>query len=212
MSIACNCVSHILDKRTDQRLVSGMTGKLPPGPSVPHPHHRIKDSLETAGFSQEAAAALLMLDADHFHYVRRVMKGDVPQSLMEELDAGLEPTQFHAMSAILRIQGGFGRVAAEATVGLLAEEMALDPSRASRIAADLVERGLLVRAVSQEDGRRSVLVPTDAAWALMDGFLRAKWQRTMKLFAAWPAEDIVTFARLFGRYTEGMQEQYPGRG
>ena len=175
------------------------------------PHERIKASLEAAGFAEGAAMALMSLDADHFHYVRRVMKGDVPQSLMDELGAGLEATQFHALSAILRIKGGYGRPAAEATVGLLAEEMALDPSRASRIAADLVERGLLTRAVSQEDGRRSVLVPTDAAWRLIDGFMAAKWARTMKLFATWSEEDIVTFARLFGRYTDGMREQYPAR-
>lgn len=176
------------------------------------PHERVKANLEAAGFSEDAAIALLSLDVDHFHYVRRVMKGDVPQSLMEELGSGLEATQFHALSAILRIQGGYGRAPQEATVGLLAEEMALDPSRASRIAADLVERGLLTRAVSQEDGRRSVLVPTDAAWALLGGFMAAKWQRTMKLFASWSTEDIVTFARLFGRYTDGMKEQYPRPG
>lgn len=177
-----------------------------------HPHDRVKSNLEAAGFSEAVAQALLSLDTDHFHYVRRVMKGDVPQSLMEELGAGLEATQFQALSSILRIKGGYGRAPQEATVGLLAEEMAIDPSRASRIAADLVERGLLTRAVSQEDGRRSVLVPTEAAWALMDGFLRAKWQHTMKLFATWPEADILSFARLFGRYTDGMRAQYPRRG
>ncbi len=172
-------------------------------------HDRIKATLQAQGHATEVPEALLSLDADHFHFVRRVMKGDVPQSLMGELNLGLETTQFHALSAILRIRGGYARPPAEATVGLLAEELALDPSRASRIAADLVDRGLLQRSVSQEDGRRSVLVPTDAAWALMEAFLDAKWQRTIRLFAQWPAQDIVTFARLFGRYTEGMREQYP---
>ena len=175
------------------------------------PHERIQARLQASGFDEQTARALLALDSDHFHFVRRVMKGDVPQSLMEELGAGLEATQFHALSAILRIQSGHARPPQEVTVGLLAEEMALDPSRASRIAADLVERGLLARAVSQQDGRRSVLVPTEAAWGLMDGFLQAKWQRTMQLFATWSKEDIVTFARLFGRYTDGMREQYPSR-
>lgn len=179
---------------------------------APRPQERIKANLEASGFSEDAAIALLSFDADHFHFVRRVMKGDVPQSLMDEIDAGLEATQFHALSAIMRIRSGYGRTAQEATVGLLAEEMALDPSRASRIAADLVERGLLARAVSQEDGRRSVLVPTEAAWSLLDAFLTAKWQRTMKLFSAWSEEDILTFSRLFSRYTDGMREQYPGRG
>ena len=188
-------------------LFEGMTDKHPQ-----RPLDRIKSDLQAAGFAEDAALALMALDADHFSYVRRVMKGDVPQSLMEELNAGLEATQFHALSAILRIQCGFGRPPQEVTVGLLAEEMALDPSRASRIAADLVERGLLARAVSQEDGRRSVLVPTEAARALLDGYLTAKWQRTMKLFSTWSQDDIVTFACLFGRYTEGMGQQYPGRG
>ena len=207
MSMACKCARHILDICTDHTLVKRMI-ETP----LPHPHDLVKASLDSAGYSESAVLALLALDSNNFHYMRRVMKGDVPQNLMDELGAGLEVTQFHALSAILRIKGGFGRAATEATVGLLAEEMALDPSRASRIAADLVERGFLARAVSQEDGRRSVLVPTDAAWALMDGFLRAKWQRTMQLFATWSEADILNFARLFARYTEGMREQYPGRG
>ena len=182
-------------------------------PKPPKRHHeRVKETLETAGFSEDAAIALLSLDADQFHYMRRVMKGDVPQSLMQELDAGLEATQFQALTAILRIQNGYGRaVPQEVTVGLLAEEMNLDPSRASRIAADLVERGLIARAVSQVDGRRSVLVATEAATGLIEAFLRAKWQRTMRLFESWPEDDIVTFARLFGRYVDGMREQYPGQ-
>ena len=114
--------------------------------------------------------ALLSLDADQFHHMRRVMKGDVPQTLMRELNARLENTHFQALTSILRIASGYGRPQAqEVTVGLLAEEMNLDPSRASRIAADLVERGLVARAVSQEDGRRSVLVTTEAARTLLDG-------------------------------------------
>lgn len=191
---------------THLRLGRGMTDK-----PLHRAHEQVKATLEAAGFSENSATALQALDADHFQYVRRVIKGDVPQSLMDELGAGLEVTQFHALSALLRINGGYGRPAAEATVGLLAEEMVIDPSRASRIAAGLVERGLLVRAVSQQDGRRSVLVPTEAAWALMDGFLRAKWQRSIKLFAPWSEADIVTFARLFARYSEGMRAQYPAR-
>ncbi len=180
--------------------------------TIPRHHGQVKDALTAAGFSESTAVALLTLDADQFHYIRRVIKGDIPQSLLEEVGAGLETTHFHALSAILRIQNGFGRAGPlEVTVGLLAEEMNLDPSRASRIAADLVERGLLARAVSQEDGRRSVLVPTEAAGALLDAYLRAKWQRTMKLFANWPEHDIVTFAGLFARYSDGLRQQYPGR-
>ena len=175
--------------------------------------NQIRADIAAAGFSEAAALALLAVDAGHFQFMRRVMKGDVPQSLMEELNAGVEATQFHALSAILRIQQGCGLARAqEVTVGLLAEELNLDPSRASRIAADLVERGLLARAVSQTDGRRSVLVPTEAAGALLQAFLRAKWQRMMKLFSTWSEADILAFSTLFARYNAGMRAQYPGRG
>ena len=174
--------------------------------------------LAALGFSPEAAEALRMLDDEMFQFVRRVKKGDVPAQVMRELETGLEPVQFQALGAVLRICLGHGRTAPEeVTVGLLAEEMMVDPSRASRIAADLVERGLVARAVSQADGRRSVLVPTAAGTALMQRFLQIKWQHTISLFRDWDEADIVRFAQLFARYTEGMRREYgprpaPGQG
>jgi len=170
-----------------------------PDPKPSRYHQAALANLRAAGFSAEAADALMGLDLDMFHYVRRVMKNDVPQSLLDELGTGLEATQGHALAAIVRIRHGQGRAAPEEpTVGLLAEEMAVDPSRASRIASDLVDRGYLVRAVSQADGRRSVLELTDKA-------------RGMRLFNDWTTDEIVTFARLFARYRDGMSDQYPLR-
>ena len=165
-----------------------------------------------AGFSEDAAAALLSLDADMFHYVRRVMKSAVPQSLLDELGTDLEATQFHALAALTRIRAGHGRAAPEEpTVGLLAEELAVDPSRASRIASDLLERGYLARAVSQADGRRSVLQLTGKAHQMFDAFQKAKWQRTMRISKGWTTAEITAFAQLFAKYQDGMAEQYPPR-
>jgi DNA-binding MarR family transcriptional regulator len=203
-------VLHILDSSIGMTQATQMDKKQP---NLPPPFlARVLPHLHAAGFSPAASDALLALESEHFLYVRRIMKGDVPQSLMDELESGLEATQFHALSAVMRIKGGIGRPAAtEPTVGLLAEELCLDPSRASRIAADLVERGLITRGASQQDGRRSILVPTEQAHDLMSAFLAAKWARTVRLFADWPEEDILTFSRLFARYSEGMREQYPSR-
>ncbi|GAB1362695.1 hypothetical protein MASR1M32_19310 [Rhodobacter sp.] len=182
-----------------------------PGKSSAAYRAQVAGHLEGQGFSPAAIAALLDFDAEHFLYVRRVMKGDLPQTLMRELDTGLEASQFHALSALMRIRGGYGRPAPqEPTVGLLAEELTLDPSRASRIAADLVERGLVARGVSQEDGRRSILNPTERGHALMQAFLGAKWQRNARIFADWTEDDIASFARLFARYSEGLRREYPG--
>ncbi len=181
-----------------------------PGKGSPGYRAQVGAQLAALGFAPGTIAAMLDFDAEHFLFVRRVMKGDVPQALMAEIGTGLEVSQFHALSAILRIRGGYGRPAPqEPTVGLLAEEMCLDPSRASRIAADLVERGLVARGVSQGDGRRSILNPTGRGMDLIQSFLTAKWQRNARIFADWSAEDIETFARLFGRYSEGMRREYP---
>ncbi len=182
-----------------------------PEPKSYRHYAQVQQLLQAAGYSTEVADALMAFDLNNFHYVRRVMKGDLPLKLIEEVGAGLDLTLFHSLSAILRIQHGFGRAAPqEVTVGLLAEEMNLDPSRASRIAADLVERGYVARAVSQEDGRRSVLTTTEAASTLMASFMQAKWRRTMQLFSTWPQEDILSFSRLFANYCEGMRDIYPG--
>lgn len=172
-------------------------------------HAAALEALRQAGFPPDAAEALMRLDAEMFQHVRRVMKGDVPHSLLQDLDTDLEATQFHALAALIRIRHGHGRPGPEEpTVGLLAEEMAVDPSRASRIASNLVDRGYLVRAVSQADGRRSVLQLTAKADALFEAFHRAKWARTMRLYQGWTTEEIVTFTRLFARFRQGMIDHF----
>lgn len=171
---------------------------------------QVGDWLAALGHPPDTVAALLAIDADSFSYVRRVMKGEVPRALMAEIGTGLELSQFQALSAILRIAGGYSRAEPqEPTVGLLAEELMLDPSRASRIAADLVERGLVARGASQSDGRRSILQPTELGLGVMQAFLAAKWQHNARIFADWSGEDIATFARLFSRFSEAMRREYP---
>ena len=188
-----------------------MTPKASPD-TVPRFQEAVFQTLLDAGFDAQTAQALLGFDVEHFQFVRRTMKGDLPQALMDELGAGLEATQFHALSAVVRINCGFGSAGTEATVGHLAEDLAVDPSRASRIASDLVERGFLRRAVSQQDARRSVLELTPAAESLFDAFRAAKWQHSIRIFRDWSAQDIQDFTRLFGAYAQGMRREYPGRG
>ena len=187
-----------------------------PATGLPRLQARAIQTLRDAGYDATVSEALLAFDLEHFHYVRRVIKGDLPQALIQELDAGLEVTQFHALSALMRLHCGQGRNGgagqSEPTVGHLAEEMAVDPSRASRIAADLVDRGFLRRAVSQRDGRRAVLELTDKASQLFDAFHAAKWQHSLRLFQGWTDQDILDFSRLFAAFVEGMRQEYPTKG
>ncbi|MCL6706353.1 MarR family transcriptional regulator [Pseudomonas sp. R2.Fl] len=92
----------------------------------------------------------------------------------------------------------------EATVGSIAEAMRIDPSRGSRLVAELVKRGVLRRAVSQEDARRTVVELTDSGQEMIRAFQSVKAKLLHNILDDWPAEDVVRFADLFGRFVEGM--------
>ncbi|WP_281843430.1 MarR family winged helix-turn-helix transcriptional regulator [Sinisalibacter aestuarii] len=173
--------------------------------TLPRFHADLPDRLEAAGFAPAVVEALLGLDAEMFVWHRRAAKGELVGLLLSEMDLGLELSQFFALMAINRIEHGIARAQAEpATVGLLAEEMAIDPSRASRIASGLIAEGWLRRDVAQGDGRKSILVITDKARDAFSQFRDAKWDKLLTVFADWSAEDIQSFSRLFTRYSNGM--------
>jgi len=168
--------------------------------------------LAQAGRSAEGVAALLALDADLFHWHRAAAKGEGVARLLEDLGLGIDLAAFAALTAVTRIAQGIGRAEpSPPTIGALADELGLDPSRASRLAGQLIAQGLLQRQVAQQDGRITILVLTDQARDTMAAFRDLKWSRYIDVFADWPDADIAAFSRLFRRYMDGMRRAYaPG--
>lgn len=172
-------------------------------------HEAVAARLATDGFAPEIVQSLLDLDSGVFQWHRMLMKGEVLGKLIEELGLDLDLSHVYAMTAILRLQNGFGReTATQVTVGLLAEELDIDPSRASRIASDLIARGYVRREAAQDDGRKSVLVLTDAAWAVLGQMREQKWSKMSALFEGWSEDEILAFSRLFLRYIDGIARVY----
>lgn len=158
--------------------------------------------LAESAFSPDTRAALLALEEAMFHWHRQVLKGELTGRLLAETAFDLEPALFQGLTAIARVQKGAGRDApAQPTVGMLAEEMAVDPSRASRIASTLIERGYIARAAAQEDGRKSVLWLTEKGRGALVELRDRKWARLMEVFGGWSEADIACFSRLFERYS-----------
>jgi DNA-binding MarR family transcriptional regulator len=122
---------------------------------------------------------------------------------LKRMGTGLELSDIDAIGVIKRIGSQ-----EDATVGAIAEQMRIDPSRGSRIVADLVRQGLLERAASQQDGRRSLVRITDAGRAVLDAIEAIKRETILEATAGWTAEDIESFARLYARFTEGLEAQY----
>ena len=170
---------------------------------------QVRAQLAHAGRSAPATEDMIALDADFFRWHRTIIKGELPAQLMAELAVEMDRGQFQSLTAILRIQSGIGRESPQpATIGLLADELKIDPSGASRIASDLIGAGYVRREAAQDDGRKSILTLTDKAARIFEDFRSLKWAKLIELFAEWSDQDIADFARLFGRYVESQQRVY----
>lgn len=175
----------------------------------PQFHAGIRDRLVALGRGEEAAEAMITLDSAMFVWYRVVSQGQFTAPLLSAVGAPLELSQFRALTAVMRIAQGIGRPAPAApTVGGLAEELGLDPSRASRVAADLIAAGYLRREAAQDDGRKTVLALTDKAVATFAAYRDIKWDRYAEVFDGWSDEEIETFATLFARFFDGMSGAY----
>ncbi|MBV7673543.1 MarR family winged helix-turn-helix transcriptional regulator [Streptomyces halstedii] len=88
----------------------------------------------------------------------------------------------------------------EMTVGGLAAEMGVTQPVASRTVAACMDDGLLRRAASQSDGRRTVLELTEHGRTERDRFAAEQRKAFQEITAAWSPEERVKFARLLVRY------------
>ncbi|MBF6436783.1 MarR family winged helix-turn-helix transcriptional regulator [Nocardia cyriacigeorgica] len=97
---------------------------------------------------------------------------------------------------------------AEPTVSTVADALAVDRPRASRLVAAAVDAGYIERIADQSDGRRSLLAVTPAGRAA----LRSAHQRRIDAFASamrdWTDTERHRFADLLTRFVAGM----PNRG
>lgn len=194
---------------TNERHIAFMT--RPKDAAPPSYQADVPEILAEAGLAEGAAEALMALDSALYFWHRFAAKGEMAKMLISEIGIDLDLSQFHALTAVSRIQHGVGRDGPEqATVGLVAEEMAIDPSRASRITSGLIEAGYLRREAAQDDGRKAVLVFTDQSGEMFRRFKALKWQKILRVFEDWNEEDIQCFARLFSRYGDDIRRVYFG--
>ncbi|ULR44242.1 MarR family winged helix-turn-helix transcriptional regulator [Rhizobium sp. K102] len=119
---------------------------------------------------------------------------------------GLELSHLDVLDAVRRAQP-----AGEVTVGLIAEMLRIDPSRASRVVADMVGRNVLRREASQADARRIVVVMTAAGEALLAEIRAQKFAIISQIVSEWPEEDVERFATLFDRFIGGYEAIFLSR-
>lgn len=110
----------------------------------------------------------------------------------------------NVIGAVDAVEQGSASTDNEVTVGVVAERLAVDPSRASRLVASAVQAGYLRRVASQADGRRIQLELTNAGCELMDGVRRYRHQHFAELLQDWTGHDRDELARLLTKLADAL--------
>lgn len=155
-----------------------------------------------SGLSDEAAQAVAAIDAVMLRIRRGIMRRDFGRQVLARIDPTLEVAHLDVISAIGHnpVWEG-GDAAEEVTVGLIAQRLGIDPSRASRVVADVVDRGYARRVASQADARRICLELTSKGAKFSDAVRRNKWNLFARALGQWNEADLITFANLFDRFS-----------
>jgi DNA-binding MarR family transcriptional regulator len=154
------------------------------------------------GLSPRAAEAVAAIDAV-MHKVRRsIQRRDFGRRVLAKLDGDLDVAHLDTISAIAH-NPVWSDVAKdeEVTVGLIAERLGIDPSRASRLSADVVERGYARRVASQADARRICLELTEKGERFVAAVRRNKWELFAGALGQWSEQELVVFAALLDRFS-----------
>jgi DNA-binding MarR family transcriptional regulator len=163
-----------------------------------HGDQDLADLARGSGLSEAAADAVAAIDAVMSKVRRSVQRRDFGRLILARIDPSLEVSH---LDAIVALSAGVGDTPRdEVTVGIIAERMGIDPSRASRISADLVERGYAVRVASQLDARRICLKLTARSERLVTAVRQTKWRIFAGALAQWDEQELVTFATLLERF------------
>ena len=156
--------------------------------------------LVSHGMSPVAAQATVDIDRVMTHIRKSMARREIGRMALRDLNLGIDLADLDILSVVENGADG------EVTVGLVAERLSIDPSRASRIVAEAVEKGIVRRIASQADARRIGLEMTDLGRSHAQAIRSYKWGLFAEALGQWPEEDLVTFARLFDRFSHWVAD------
>ena len=162
--------------------------------------------LRKAGIAEATVEAVVGIDALLQNWRRRTMKRELGNRALVDLKIGIDLAQLDVLFAIEAPVDEFGEMASgETMVASVAERLAIDPSRASRVVSEMVEAGYARRAVSQADARRTIIELTETGRAVVEAVRAYKFLIMGDYLSGWSAEELATFMpllRKFGHWSE----------
>lgn len=168
-------------------------------------HETLRILLDKSGHDAGLAEALMRIDAVAQNWRRKMHKRELGHRALAALGLDIDLAQLDVLFAIAAPHYEFeSNAEAETMVSTVAERLMIDPSRASRVVAEMVNAGYVRRAVSQKDSRRTVLELTAAGDAIVTAVHSYKWLLLSEFFAGWSDEDLAVFVPMLERYSDWM--------
>lgn len=164
---------------------------------------RLIDLIEAAGVTPRAVDAAVEIDAVMQNWRRRAQKRELGQRALSDLGIGIDMAQFDVLVAIEGRRNEFAIDEGEETmVASVAERLAIDPSRASRVVSEMVGAGYAVRNISQADARRTIIALSPAGKAIVEAVRAYKWMVMGDFLNEWSPEELAAFIPLLHRFSE----------
>jgi len=157
----------------------------------------LKQHAETAPSPEDVARVSESIGRMRLLIGRRI----IGRTAIANIAPGLDISHLDVLDAMRRIEG-------EVTVGAIAETMRIDPSRGSRLIADLVTRGILKRDASQADGRRSLVVRTEFGDSLLAEIRAVKRSLLAGVVEGWDPEELNMFSILFEKFITDFESVF----
>lgn len=174
---------------------------------MPDEQDHIQSLLGGAGADDRIVDAVMRLDAVSQHWRRKMSKRELGRRAIEKLGLPIELSQLDVLFAISApAYGDENSDTDETMVATVAERLSVDPSRASRMVADVVSAGYARRAVSQADARRTIVELTAEGRAITEAVRSYKWVMMADYLSGWSKEDIEIFVPLLERYTNWFSD------
>ncbi|MGI9002109.1 MAG: MarR family winged helix-turn-helix transcriptional regulator [Pseudonocardia sp.] len=158
---------------------------------------------QEAAPAQDTAAALVAVEQAMIRLRRSVSRRNLGRRAAEEVfrQVGAE-LGLSQLAVVDAVEEGAAGPDHEVTVGLVAERLAIDPSRASRHVSTAIKAGLVLRVASQADGRQVHLELTDRGQRVAAAMHTARQRAFDEVMRDWSNRDRREFARLLTKFTE----------
>ena len=175
------------------------------------PETEINELLRKAGIAPATVDAVVRIDALMQNWRRRAMKRELGHKALVDLHIGIDLAQLDVLSAIEAPADEFGEMAGgETMVASVAERLAIDPSRASRVVSEMVEMGYARRAVSQADARRTIIELTPAGRTIVEAVRAYKFLIMGDFLGQWEDEELERFVPLLRKFGAWPEHTGPG--